>query len=306
MSVRHKALLALFGISLLWGTAGVVAKNLLQVADPFVITFYRFGFASLLILPFFLREKRPSGFWKHLIPLSLLNSLNVLFFYIGISTTTANAAFVIGASAPLTTALLSRLLIREHISATKLLGIGIGLTGTLSIILLPALSSGQAFVGDMRGNLIITMGMVSWVLYAIGTRHVVSTGTYSPLMTTSMNLFVTTCMAFFVALFTQKHLFVPALVTMPHLPVLAFASVMLTVTTFFLFQWAIQHLPATTASLKEYLQLVFAIGFNTIILKEQLTPEFLIGSGFVLFGVFVATGQHMSRKLITLLFTRSE
>lgn len=297
MSLRTKALLAVITTAFLWGTAGVVAKTLLQVADPFVITFYRFGIASLLILPFFLKEKKPKNYWRELIPLSLLNSVNVFFFYIGLTTTTANTAYVIGASAPLTTAFLSRLFIREHTSITTFMGISIGLTGTLLIILLPTLQTGQAFAGDIQGNIILTLGMLSWVLYAIGTRRVVSSGKYSPVTTTSINLFVTSSTALVLSLLTQKTLLIPALFTAQYLAILLFASLMITVITFFLYQWAIKYLPATTASLKEYLQLVVGIGFNTILLGETLTIGFAAGSALVVIGVFIATGQRVSQKI---------
>ncbi len=306
MTVRHKAFLALLLVAFLWGTAGVVAKNLLQIADPFVITTYRFGLASLIILPFFLREKRPASIWKELIPLSFLNTINVLFFYIGLTYTTANAAFVIGASAPLMTAILSRRFIHEEVSKTKLLGICIGLIGTLFIIALPALQKGQGITGNLQGNIILAVGTLSWVFYIIGTRHLVSSGRYSPIVTTSMNLFVTTGAACIIALISHKPLVVPLLFTARYLSILLFASLMLTVTTFFLFQWAIKHLPATTATLKEYLQLMIGIGFNTLLLGESLTIGFLAGALLVVLGVFIATGQKVSRKLVLLFTARTE
>lgn len=302
MTVRHKALLALLLISILWGTAGVVAKILLKVADPFVITFYRFGIASLIILPFFLRENKPRHYWKILIPLSLLNSINVLFFYIGLTSTTANAAYVIGVSAPLATALLSRQLIREEVSASKFLGVLLGLIGTLLVILLPSLEEGRAFVGDIRGNIIVACGTLSWVLYAIGTRYVVSNGKFSPLTTAAMNIFVTTFVSLIFALATNKHLIVPEFLSTRYLPILLYASVMITVVTFFLFQWAIKHVAATTASLKEYMQLIIGVGFNTFILGESLTVGFLMGASLVIAGVFIATGQKISRKFMSIVF----
>jgi drug/metabolite transporter (DMT)-like permease len=73
-----------------------------------------------------------------------------------------------------------------------------------------------------------------------------------------------------------------------------------TVVTFLLHQWAIQHSSATTASLTNYLQPVFAFIYNTIFIGETITVEFLLGSLLVLFGVFIATSDKATEYIHTL------
>src|SRR3989304_2125166 len=129
MSTRSQALLALIIASVLWGTSGVAAKILVRDVSPFVSSFYRFAIASLIILPFFLRERKPLRAWRTLLPLSLLGGLNVPLFFWGVQTTTANSAALIYTITPLMTALFSYLLISERHTRQKIIGIMICLIG---------------------------------------------------------------------------------------------------------------------------------------------------------------------------------
>ena len=113
-----------------------------------MVLFYRFGVAALVILPWFIKAKKPKNMWQILVPFSLLGVGNALFFYQGITRTTASSASVIGASTPLLAAILSHYLIGERTSKEKLIGIGIGLVGALCIIILPLWGQGKSIGGE--------------------------------------------------------------------------------------------------------------------------------------------------------------
>jgi len=148
-------MLGLILVAVLWGSAGVVAKLLVAEADIYVVLFYRFGIASLLILPWFLRQAKPKGFMRILIPLSLLNAFNAFFFYLGLSRTTANAAFIINTATPVVVTTLASVLIGEHPTGRKMLGISLSLIGALFIVLLPLITKGQNIHGDFLGNVYV-------------------------------------------------------------------------------------------------------------------------------------------------------
>jgi drug/metabolite transporter (DMT)-like permease len=303
MSSRTKGLIAIFIAAVLWASAGAVAKVLFREVSPFVVAFQRFGLASLIMLPFFLREKKPKGYFRALLPLGIFNAGNILFYYSGLSLTTANTAIILGAAVPLTTVILSPFIIKEHVTREKLAGILIGLIGALFVVVLPLLHNGGIATGNIYGNLLLVGSLLCWTLYIIYSRSILSRGSFSPVLSTSINIFAVTIFTAIASLLTRQSLF-PVSVSSTYLWVLVYAALGITVITFFLFQWGVQYVSASTASLKEYLQLIIGVGLNAAILGEHLTGAYILGSILVMVGVFVATGRNISKKLIALIESR--
>lgn len=306
MSNQTKALLAIGIAATLWGSAGSTSKILFLESPPLVAASHRFLLASFIIFPFFLRTKKPKGYLLKLLPLGLFNTGNVLFYYLGLSHTTANTASIIGTAAPLTTLLLSWVLIKEKIGKEKIIGILVGLMGALFIVLLPMIENGSTNAGSMYGNILLICSLTSWTLYMVYSRYILSGGAYSPIISTSINIFTVAMAASIASLYTNQSIFSSALTHPSYLGTLLYAAIGITIITFFLFQWGVSHISASTASLKEYLQLIVGVGLNAIILKEQLTHAYLIGSILVGVGVFIATGQRLSKKLATIFITQGE
>lgn len=297
MSSRTKALIAIIIVSVLWGTAGVTAKLLIHVLNPFVAAFFRFLVASLCILPFFVRAKKPKGYLRDLIPLSFLSAANIVFYYVGMTTTTANAATLVYAGTPLATALLSKILINENVSRKRIFGILIGLLGILIIIVLPVLDKQNQLVGDLRGNIYIVFGLLSWALYTVLSRQRLSSPrAYSPFLMTAVNFFTVCIVTLGIGLITQQQFFPPEARTPRFLLLLIYTGVFVTFVTYGLFQWAIQHISATTASLKNYLEPVVGVYLNTLYLGEAITGGFLMGSVLVIVGIVIATGTKLAEQ----------
>ena len=306
MSVRHKALFAIFISAILWASAGSVSKLLFMEATPFVAASHRFILASLIILPFFLRVKKPKGFFRSLLPLGICNAGNILFYYTGLSLTTANTGSILGTAIPITVALLSPFFIKEPIGKNKLTGILIGLVGALCIVLLPMIEKGTGTSGNIFGNLLMVGSLLCWTLYIIFSRRILSQGDFSPVLSTSVNIFVVTVAATLASVIAGQSLLSPALYVPAYMGVLLFAAVGITVTTFFLFQWGVQHVSASTASLKEYIQLVVGVAINAVILGERLSLAYVLGSVLIITGVLFATRQHITKKTAAALFSQGE
>jgi drug/metabolite transporter (DMT)-like permease len=289
MSKKTLAFIAILVAALLWSTAGVTAKTLVQHLDPFVMSFYRFFFASLFILPFFLREKLASVPWKKLILPAFVGALNAPLYFLGIQRTTANSGSLIYTAAPLVTAILSYVLIREKNSLSKWIGIFIGLIGVMVIILLPVFETGTNITGNLNGNIYIAFGMLCWTVYAILCRNLRKDNQVSTVTMTSFFFFISTILSLCLAVLTKQPLFPPQLFTPFYIGMLLYAAIFITLITFFLYQWAIGHVGVTTASFKQYIETVFAIVLNNIFLGEKMTFGFIIGSILVFAGVTIAT-----------------
>ncbi len=211
MTVRHKALFAILISAILWASAGSISKLLFMETSPFVAASHRFILATLIILPFFLQVKKPKGFFLSLLPLGLFNSGNILFYYTGLSLTTANTGSILGTAIPITVALFSPFFIKEPIGKNKLLGILIGLAGALCIVLLPMIEKGGVASGNLFGNLLMVGSLLCWTLYIIFSRRILSQGEFPPVLSTSINIFTVTVAATFASFITGQTLVTPAL-----------------------------------------------------------------------------------------------
>lgn len=306
MTVRHKALFAILISAVLWASAGSVSKLLFMQTPPFVAASHRFILASLIILPFFLRVKKPKGFLLSLLPLGLFNAGNILFYYTGLSLTTANTGSILGTAIPITVALFSPLLLQEPIGKHKLVGILIGLAGALCIVLLPMIEKGGVSSGNILGNLLLVGSLLCWTLYIIFSRRILLNGQYPPILSTSVNIFTVTVAATFASFVAGQTLITPALFVPTYAGVLVYAAIGITITTFFLFQWGVQHVSASTASLKEYVQLIFGVAINAVILEERLSTTYVLGSVLIVIGVLFATRTHLTKKSASSLFGQGE
>lgn len=291
--MKTKAILAIFAASLLWGTAGL-AKPFVRTFDPFTAAFLRFLVASVFILPFFLKNGGlKKDMVRNVVPLALISALNVAFFYIGIQTSIANSATLIYAGVPLVTSVLAYSFIKEDITRRKFFGIIIGMIGVIYIAVLPKIEHAGQFSGDLKGNVFFLLGVLAWSVYTVGSRHALTTKHYSPLSVTAVSIFTSCAVFFFLSLFSWKDSYIFSL-TQPRLLLLILHSgLVVTVATYLLFQWAIKHSSATTASLKQFLEPIFAVTFNFAFLGERLTSGFFAGSLLVFAGIFIATSTNL-------------
>lgn len=299
MSSQKIALITLLIASFFWASSGVAAKTLLQTLDPLSVGAVRLTLASIVILPFFIHAtpKISKKLLLDILPVSLLIAANFLFFLFGINKTTANAGAIIYTVSPITAALFSRAFIGEYVSRQKFIGILLGLTGVLIILLLPIFEQNHVIVGDIGGNLLILGAMVVFALYNVGTRHLIAVKSYDPITITGISLFVS-AIIFDVLLFVLPHTpILPTLLVPLYGLVAIYFAVFVTVLPYILHQWAIKHSSATTGALTTYIQPVFGFIFNGILLGEVITGGFLAGSFLVFTGTFMATGTRMLQML---------
>ena len=297
MSPRTKAILAILLAQLLWSTAGL-SKIIVRELDPYVAGFLRFFVASVVILPFFLKEKFKS---KHMVrdmlPFSLAGAINVVFFYVGLETSTANAASLIYAGVPLVTALIAHYAIAERLIARRLIGIITGGIGVLFIALLPLIERGESASGNFPGNIFFILATLTWSCYLVGSRRASTKHNYSPLTISSMFIFVTCIIFFIISLFTFTSSYIETLRQPSMVLLILHLGTLVTVATFTLHQWAIKYPSATTASLSTYIGPIFAVTANSILLGEKITPGFVTGAAIVFAGILITSGKGLVEEM---------
>lgn len=296
MSTRTKAIIAILLAQLLWSTSGL-SKIIVREFDPYFAAFLRFFVASVVILPFFLAEKsRPKYALRNLFLPALAGTGNILCYYLGLATSTANAASLIYAGVPLVTAIVAHHTIDERLTLRRLTGIIIGGIGVVFIALLPLFERGESASGNLPGNIFFVLAIFAWSSYLIGSRRAYTGYHYSPLTISSMFIFVTCMLFFMVSVFTFKPSYITTLRQPSILLLVLHLGTLVTVATFLLHQWSIKFTSATTASLSTYIGPIFSITANVLLLDEKITPLFILGACIVFAGILIISGKSLFRE----------
>jgi len=288
--------LSIIFASLTWSTAGITVKLLLPSFDPIFIACIRFVFAALCIFPLLIIMKQYRA-WKmtffRTIPFGLLTSINVAFFYFGLTRTTAIAAALVYASVPLLVAFFSWILLARRLSRLKIFGLIVGFIGVAIILLLPVIERGQQITGDIIGNFFILGGALAWTFYTINSEKMLAEKRSSPLLITSGSIITSAIIFFGLTLFFSPTPPLAQVFKLNNLLLFINLAVIVTVGSFFLYHWSIKHSSAIMASLTNYLQPVFTVVLANLILREQITFGFIVGSTLVFCGLLITTGTRI-------------
>lgn len=282
--------------------AGAVNPAVIKLAvrefAPVFFIAIRFLIATLVLLPFYLRQKRKPSTLKEIKILSafaLLFFLNNIFYSNGISQTTIIMSEILYAMLPVFVILLSYFLRREKLTKYKIAGFVISSAGVA--ILLQQLFTVRAehTFGTIIGNSLVLCAVISWSFYTVFSKPL--TTIYSPVTTTFFSFGITSLLAFLLTPFSRllsisgsSHI-----ITIYSIGLLLL-SVGAAIGNFFLYQFGIHKTTPVIASFFQYLSPFFALLTALPIFKEKVTFPFVIGGILVLAGVFYATTYSQVRK----------
>lgn len=140
-------LLVLFTI-ILFSTLEVTGKLIGSSISPYAVTLYRFLIGGMLMLPFAIRQKRslkrkiaPREFLKLSVPGFINVTISMLFLQLAIYYGEANISAVIVSSNSVFVAIFSYFILKEKMTLYKTLGLLLGLTGIVIIIMNHQVSS---------------------------------------------------------------------------------------------------------------------------------------------------------------------
>src|SRR3989344_959931 len=132
MSNKTKAILVILFGSIFGGAASPVIKIAIQEIPPFSFSFIRFFIASVFLLPMFIKQKpKFDSDFRKLILLSLLPTINIGLFAIGVKLTTASIAQMLYAGVPIIVVLIGYFLFGYRMKIQRWIYISLGLFGVL-------------------------------------------------------------------------------------------------------------------------------------------------------------------------------
>ena len=152
-----------------------------EVIDPMALTFFRFGGGLVLfwLASFFMKAEKVAVKDKVLLAVASLFALvlNQIPFFYGLSLTSPIDASIVVTLLPIATMLLSAMILREPVTQMKVIGVLVGASGALLVVFSShQVEGGQ---GNMLGNLIVFLAVVSFGLYLTLFKSLISR--YHPL-----------------------------------------------------------------------------------------------------------------------------
>ena len=281
---------ALFCVSALFGANYVIAKVALREISPLELVAIRTaGTAALLFAAGILwrrsaRDTLGAKDFGQLFLASILGvSLNQLLFLEGLARSTATNASLMLVCIPLLTLAFAVLLRRERATTTGVLGIAIGLSGAL-LLIVPrggVDTTSRATIG----NLLLLAGGSSYSLYLVLTRSILAR--HNPLRVVSWVFLLAAITVFPFALGGLRSLTMSSISATGWVSV-AYVVVGATAVPYLLNNWALARVKSSIVAVYILLQPVFAGSLGRIFLHETLGPYTLIAAVLVITGVLVS------------------
>ena len=281
---RHRAVVAALVISsCLWGTAFLFAKLALAELTVSQVVLYRFGLASLVLLPVaWLRRAwpRPRDLPLFFLTGFLTVPVTFLLQFGGLAlTSVARASLIIGTLSPLL-ALAAAGLYRERLGPRGWGAVGVSTAGVAMIV--GTTGSDRNWLGDGLVFLSIVVAVV-WILLS---KRLIER--YSALTATAYILAFGALAMLPISLVWDGP---PPLLSLP-LGILGSVlalGLVCTVVTFMLWNWALERFPASRAGVFINIEPVVGTFLGVTLLRESLGPGAVLGGALILSAAWVVS-----------------
>jgi drug/metabolite transporter (DMT)-like permease len=283
----------LFMTAVFWGGTFIAGRHIAQGVGPFSAAFLRFTVASMLLVLLVLRAegRLPSVQKGQIIPLILLGMTGVfsynVFFFKGLKLIQAGRASVIIANNPIVIALFAALIFKEKLTVLKVMGIVLSVIGAIIVV-----SKGhvaELFRGGLGwGEIFILCCVASWACYSLIGKVVMAR--LSPLVAVAYSSAVGAGALFVPAWAEGLFADISSYTILDWLGI-AYLGIFGTVIGFVWYYEGIKAIGPTRAG--QFINFVpmSAIVLAFFILGEAITVSLLVGTAFVITGVYVTNAK---------------
>jgi len=280
------ALLLTILAAVLWGTSFPAIRIGLEFVDPFMFVFLRMSLASVLVLLVgFATKKLDVSLAKERLVwcLGLVNGLAYLAQYVGMSTTTASKASLLVNLSAVWVAVLSWLILREHISTKKMLGIASGLTGVFFIT--TNLNPGELTQGMIMGDGFVFLSGILWSFFIVYNKRVIEA--YNAIQFMPWIFLATT-------LPLAPFVFLPNNFPLSNLPaeawiVIVYTAVFCWLIPYYLWLRGLKHISPVVSTVILLTEVLVAIAISFFFLGETFTVISGIGASLILLAIILVS-----------------
>ena len=296
MSKRNWALVAATLVSIIYGVTFTIAKDVMpKYVEPFGFITMRVGGSVILfwLISFFgPKEKIALEDFPRIVAAALFGvALNMLTFFKGLSYTSPIMGAVLMVTTPMIVLVLSAFIMKERMKKRKVLGLLLGLAGTITLILY-----GKSMVNAPNaalGNLLVFINAISYGFYLILVKKLMD----------KYNAFT-----FVKWIYTFGFIMVLPFgwnefhaIEWPTIPTgifwkIGFVVVFSTFLTYLLNLVSMRELKPTTVAVFIYLQPLFATIFAVGLRKDELSLVKLLSAVLIFTGVYLVTQKKSSQS----------
>jgi drug/metabolite transporter (DMT)-like permease len=296
MSKRTWALIAATLVSLIYGVTFTIAKDVMpKYVQPFGFITMRVGGSVLLfwIISFFgPKEKIAKEDFPRILAAAVFGvALNMLTFFKGLSYTSPIMGAVLMVTTPMIVLVLSAFIMKEHMKKRKVLGLLLGLAGTITLILY-----GKSMVNAPNatlGNLLVFINAVSYGFYLILVKKLMDK--YNAF--TFVKWIYT--FGFIMVLpfgWNEFHAINWAIIPTDIFWKIGFVVVFSTFLTYLLNLVSMRELKPTIVAVFIYLQPLFATIFAVSLGKDDLSLVKLLSAVLIFTGVYLVTQKRVKSE----------
>jgi len=283
---------ALIGAMLLWSSAFIALKYLLNFFHPAQIVFVRMLIASAVLL--ILSRGRfkfcyQPGDWRWLLMMGAAEPC--LYFLLetnALRYTSAGQAGVINATLPLLASVGAYLLLKERMTPWAIAGFLIALLGCSMLSIMASVTDSAS--APLLGNFLEFLAMICGAVYSLAVRRL--SVRYSAMALTAFQAGVGTL--FFAPLALQTSL--PTGVSWVQWGWLVYMATCITVGAYWLYNWAMSRVSVALATAYINLIPVFTLLLAFVILDEQLNAWQCLACIIVFIGIVVSQCRSTSPR----------
>jgi drug/metabolite transporter (DMT)-like permease len=279
---------AIYGIAAasIWGGMYVVSDEVLRAIPPFTLLTIRIVIGATILAAILARNgslRLPARDMLKLFGVGLVGygvSLGAQF--VGTDLSNAVNGAVVTSASPAFILLFAWLILREPLSLTRIGAVVLASIGVLIVVDVSKIDLGSEM---FRGNLILAVAAITWGLYSVLVRRV--SASYSTLVIS----FYALAGGLFIALpasaieLTTKSV---APLTFELILGILYLGVISTALAMVLWNRAFALVEAGVASLFFFAQPLVGVLLGTVILRQPITPQLLIGGALIIGGVLLS------------------
>jgi drug/metabolite transporter (DMT)-like permease len=286
LSRHQKALLSVALCTIIWSIASPFFKWAMQTTPPFTLAFYRFFFATLIMLPI-ARKKikiRFEDFYRIFLLAVTGVTFNISFFYLGLSLAQSIDSPIIASVMPIFLVFGSMIFLHERPKIKVIMGIFVSLIGVFIIILRPV--DHMSLFGSILGNIYLIISVLSLVSYTLLLKR------FKPRYASSTLIF----WMFLIATITFFPLYI---LQSPNIHSLfkidkegifgiVYGTLFSSLLAQVCYNYSVKRLNSDEIGLFTYIGPIVTALVAIPLLHEQITFSYLLGSLFVFLGLFIA------------------
>ncbi len=278
--------LLILTVTILWGYAWVLMKEVLAYMGPFTFSSFRFGTGSIvLLLIVWLSQKGfpLKKYWKQLLIQGILQtSIVFLLVMYGLRFVDAGKSSVLLYSMPMWSSLLAAKFLNEKLTPAKFIGLLIGMMGLLTIL------GWDIWIGQniqvLFGEILIIIAAISWaisnVYYRIKLQHL------PQLQVNAYQMLFGTIGIIIATLFMEWNQ--PIDLNIHSIYYILFTGILASALCFTVWFLILSLIDMVTATISTLLVPIFGLFFSSLIIDEKMSIGVITGSGLIILGIIVA------------------